>query len=451
MQRNSRIILSISIGLAIAISTTVTLYVTLVPENKLIEHEPIIIWGNEDFKNYNLKGEGTAKKPFLIQNFNITGESNYGIYIRNTSLHFIIQNCYLDVHTAGIAITNAESGTFSILNNICINNRYGIEIRNSDSFSIINNICNNNSYPEILIYLRFGAGISISDSSNFKLENNVCNNNIDYGILISNSESVDLYNNTCDNNLFSGISLYDSPNSIVANNKCNNNEKIPGRRLIPYSLGIYIVDSENTTITNNICSDNKDYGIYLLLSSDSTVEDNTCNGNEKSGIHISKSDNSNILRNNCDENYASILVVEALKGLIANNNCSQNAFAGIILDNSLNFTIQRNNISENEVGLYLNNTDFCEISYNLIKENVGYGVNLLSDSNNNTIHHNSFINNNLSGISQAFDESEGNTWYDENTNEGNFWTDHVAGDYAIDGPSSSYDIYPLNEEPVKAW
>jgi parallel beta-helix repeat protein len=91
------------------------------------------------------------------------------------------------------------------------------------------------------------------------------------------------------------------------------------------------------------------------------------------------------------------------------------------------------------------------LTYNLFQENIGYGLSLGS-SFNCTIHHNSFIDNNLGGTSQASDEGEGNIWYDNSTKEGNFWSDYSdSGNYTIYneyGDPVSFDLYPLSESPL---
>jgi hypothetical protein len=78
-----------------------------------------------------------------------------------------------------------------------------------------------------------------------------------------------------------------------------------------------------------------------------------------------------------------------------------------------------------------------------------YGLYIDSESDNNTVHHNSFIDNNLGGSSQAFDDGTNNTWFDESTLEGNYYSDYSGvGNYSIDGNANSSDTYPLTENPL---
>ncbi len=94
-------------------------------------------------------------------------------------------------------------------------------------------------------------------------------------------------------------------------------------------------------------------------------------------------------------------------------------------------------------------SNFCVLSYNLLQENEGYGVYLLLWSDSNIIHHNTFIDNNLGGSSQAYDDCTDNYWYDTATLGGNFWSDWLEiGSYPIDGSASSVDLYPLDEPTI---
>ncbi len=102
----------------------------------------------------------------------------------------------------------------------------------------------------------------------------------------------------------------------------------------------------------------------------------------------------------------------------------------------------RNN---NNYGIRLFPSDFCVITYNLLQENEEYGVYLFPSSDDNFIHHNTFVDNNLGDASQASDSGKKNKWYDPETKEGNYWSD-LGNEctYKIDGDAHSKDLYPLN-------
>ena len=55
------------------------------------------------------------------------------------------------------------------------------------------------------------------------------------------------------------------------------------------------------------------------------------------------------------------------------------------------------------------------------------------------------MNNNQSGISQAYDSGNNNTWYDVVLLEGNYWSDLDSNcTYEIAGQADAMDPYPLN-------
>lgn len=128
-------------------------------------------------------------------------------------------------------------------------------------------------------------------------------------------------------------------------------------------------------------------------------------------------------------------------------------YSGILIDDVADgtATVFNNNLCNNNmVGIYLENSDYCVITYNLLEENEIYGIFLDPDSDDNIIHHNNFVYNNLGGIfgsfSQACDHGTSNTWYDTETHEGNFWSNWSGiGSYVVAGMASASDSHPLDE------
>ncbi len=208
----------------------------------------------------------------------------------------------------------------------------------------------------------------------------------DYGIFIYNTTKYFIIRNCYVEAGKHGISIYEIADGTAAiiNNMCNNN-----------IMGIKLRDSVSSTVANNTCNNNDYHGIWLDDSVSSTVANNTCNNNDWHGIWLEDSDSSTV----------------------ANNTCSNN----------------------NKYGIQLWYSDFCVITYNLLLENVEYGIYLeISYPRNNLIHHNTFVDNNLGGSSQARDEGSNNFWYDTETLEGNYWSDWSGtGSYSIDGSASS--------------
>ncbi len=245
-------------------------------------------------------------------------------------------------------------------------------------------------------------------------------------------------NNMCNNNNWNGISLWLSNSSIVANNTCSNNNWD----------GISLSSSDSSTVANNTCFYNG-YGISLWSSDSSTVANNTCFYNGY-GISLSSSVGSTVCNNTCSNNEYGICFYASDSSTVANNMCSYNSNDGISLSSSDSSTVANNTCNNNYYGIYFYYSDFCVVTYNLLQENENYGIYLFFGSHNDSIHHNTFVDNNLGGTSQACDYGTDSFWYDSAALEGNYWSDWSGiGSYSIGGPANSFDLYPLDEPVVE--
>ena len=501
MRKNTRILLVILIGVVIVLSTFVTLYVVLRPKDQLVEHEPIIIWNDDDFKNFDFLGDGSQDNPYLIQNYNITTESKYSIYIKNTFKYFVIQNCYLKAKEYSIYLENIADGTAMISNNICDRSDNGIFISNSDDIVIANNTCTNNIGPT-------GSGIIISDSSYCDIINNYCTDYEFYGIRLEETNTCYLFNNTCSDNSGilrgTGIYVFQSNYNQLVNNTCNSNKR----------YGIHISVSTYSSLINNTCVENEWIGIYLSSSPHSTIMNNTCLRNrnwyrsDSHGVHLYNSPYSNLTGNiigsnigngiflesssdctitdnlmynhtgysniidspsgifgyaiycylssntiifsNSDfNNYGSCLVESSQRVNLSYNYWLSSDNYSIEIYDSSNCSLFYNIVDNNKYGIHLTDSVSNLVTFNLIKYNEFYGVSLFGTSSNNLVHHNVFYSNNPTGTSQGYDEGVDNFWYDNITKEGNLWDDWSGfGNYSIDGLANSQDPYCLSESPL---
>ncbi len=477
---------------------------------ELTPHDPIEITSDSDFEVF--PGSGTQGDPYVIEGYDITTTDNRGIYIDDTTKYFIVRNCYVDAEEYGIYIDDVADGTTTVINNTCNYNKYGgIVLSSSVSSTVINNTCNNNSFKGIYLYHSGSSnvinntcnnnydGIILCYSSSSTIANNTFSNN-NHGIYLYSSSSSTIANNTFSNNN-EGISLSSSDSSTVANNTFTNcglyiyegtgdayisytvennlvNGKILGFYTNIYSMiitepvygqlilincanvivsdqilnnasyGLFLYSCRHSSIINNTCSNNN-RGINLQSSGSSTVANNTCSNNYNNpGISLSSSGSSTVVNNTCNSNYSGISFSSSGSSTVANNTCNNNQYS-IFLSSSSSSTVANNTCRNNNKGISLLYSDLCVFTYNLLQENEGYGV-YLYNSDDNLIHHNTFVDNNVGGFnggfSQAFDDGQTNTWYDPETKEGNFWSDWSGtGSYSIDGSASSEDLYPLED------
>ncbi len=143
-------------------------------------------------------------------------------------------------------------------------------------------------------------------------------------------------------------------------------------------------------------------------------------------------------------------------GTISENRCS-NLSQGIHLNDASRNYITNNSITDNSYqGINIRHSNRNTITGNLIENTSQHGVALVGTSRYNMIHNNQLVDNGreetyrIDGeergqlTSQGFDEGTNNTWYDLETEIGNYWSDYSGTDtYSIDGLSNSVDLYPM--------
>ncbi len=334
----------------------------------LTPHDSISIASDSDFEVF--PGTGTAEDPYIIEGYNITTTSFYGISITDTTRYFIIRNCYVDARSSGIAISNVADGTATILNNTCNNNGWGIFLGLSGNSTVSNNTCTNN-----------GCGIFLDFSGSSTVTNNTCSYNYGDGIHLYYSDSSTVTNNTCNNNYYIGIGLWFSGYSTIVNNTCNNNDYI----------GIELEDSGSSTVTNNTFTncglyiDEKTVDAYLSY----TVENNWVNG-KMLGFYT------NLDSTMIDEPVYGQLIFISCSDITVKNQELNNATNGLFLYSCAYSSIIDNTCINNDRGIWLYYSGSSTVINNTCINNNGHGI-LLSGSGSSTVVNNT-CNNSSDGI-----------------------------------------------------
>lgn len=431
-----------------------------------IKHVAICITHDDNFTDLGFLGIGTANDPFLIHNLNITTTANRGIQIYDTTKHFVISSCYIESRGYGIDIDTVAAGTVSIINCTISGNIWdGIFIQDTSSIKIINSTIINN----------FAEGIKLDQSPGAIITNNTVQNNADNGISLWYSSNTTLIDNTLVND---GVFVYDVSienyrNLTMINNSVNGKEigyfkdtndliisnPIYGQLIIIWcqkvnifnqilsngAIGMFLFYCDYAYIANNTCNNNVDDGISLLYSDYAMIENNTCNNNGD-GINLEISSYSTIFNNTCiDNNFRGVRLLAGYYCEILNNTANDSGFIDIYIGLSDDITVTNNTcIGSVYYGIYSQHSSTCIITYNQINECNSYGIFLDSNSVNNIIHHNNFTDNNLSGMSQGYDDGTGNVFYDIITLSGNWWNNWDGSTtYLIAGTANNYDPYPL--------
>jgi parallel beta-helix repeat protein len=270
----------------------------------------------------------------------------------------------------------------------------GIEVRNSNSYFTIQGCEIFNSE----------AAIFLQNVNNSLITENNCHNNRYDGIYIGEGSC---YNNITDNTCFEsniGISVYlNSIYNRIVDNTLDYNED-----------GINLENCNHTIISGNSLNHNVGAGIHLYQSGHNTITENLASNTENNGIYLDEdSDNNVISKNDLDHNYYGIRLYQSDFNNISENNVFNNSYYGMDFEVS----------------------NFNDVVGNIIANNTECGLYIESDSNNNSIYRNYFLNNGL----HAYDDGMGNKW--NSAVIGNYWDNHTGPDKNKDGIVDTPYIY----------
>lgn len=285
---------------------------------------------------------------------------------------------------------------------------------------------------------QYGISFSMFSNSNYILDNTIANNT--YGIYITHSPNNTFRNNQLTNNIYNlWISCETSVQMTHFINDIDTSNTINGKPII------YWVSEQDKTVPS-------DAGyVGLVDCTNITVQDQILTSNSQ-GIMLVATSNSLITKNHVTNNDYGIMLFapyeQCIGNIITGNNITANIKDGIHSWHSDGTIITGNSITDNqENGINFFESPNVHIVGNAITENIGYGVKLWFHSNNCSIYHNNFVNNEKSALA----DSQPTCW--DNGTAGNYWGDYTGVDNNGDGiGDTSYsigdgntDIYPLME------
>ena len=224
-------------------------------------------------------GSGTWNDPYIIENIKISGFIySVGIYICNSNVSFIIQDCLIYNSNDGIYLENVNNSR--LINNNCSTNiNNGIYLESNCNNNTISGNTANGNYWQYGIYLE-------SNCNNNTISGNTANDNGEIGIylrLACNNNSI--YNNTA-NGSICGIflDLYCDYNTISGNTANGNNyhNNYGGILLDAYCDYNTIIDNIFYNNTQGIriasgCDNNSIYKNFFLENGKHAIDDGTDN------------------------------------------------------------------------------------------------------------------------------------------------------------------------------
>ncbi len=233
-------------------------------------HEPVRINSDSEFasfiENEHLAGDGSEANPYEISGYDIDANgSGNAIYIGNTTVHFVVDECHLHsashlsapyLYGAGITLYNVSNGTVS-------------KVRAEDEYS----------------------GIFMRDSGNVTCEGNFIRN-VTYGIDAEGyhreARNVTLSGNAVELAQEAGVYVYWAENITVDNNTLMNS---------PDAYGFLLYYMYHSTVANNTI-DNAACGISMADTSYNTYRGNVINNTSEDGIYFDEDCYSELLEEN---------------------------------------------------------------------------------------------------------------------------------------------------------
>lgn len=395
------------------------------PTGSYVQHDPIVINGNYDFRSQDWPGSGTVDDPFIIESLNIT-DTAVCINITETTFHFEIRNCFISCQAVspfhGLLLRDVENGR---VQDCKISRHYnGICVASSSDCKFVNNTVYDNSH----------CGISIVSSSSCSMSNNSVFENAcegswyPAGIRVKDCNKTEVFNNTSSRNLGKGYSFFGVYDCIVYGNIAKGNGL----------SGFYLDWGEECRLSNNLAFNNSVNdlepigGFHVCYSRFITLDNNTASDNKGNGFTVLSQSNCNLTRNTAREQSTGFL--------IAANDCSIRR--NVAFKNTRGFDFgftEHNQIANNtasnntDEGFYLGRAWSCVVQSNLAVGNE-YGLFAPENSKENTLRRNRLGYNEEAN---GFDAGSLNDW------DNNSWSDYDGHTpYVIPGSANSTDEHP---------
>ncbi len=345
---------------------------------KIKADPPIQIFNNSDFVPY--PGVGTENQPYVLENYVINSGITAGIWIENTTVHFIIRNCTITNFDSGIKLDNVSNGL--IENTTLRNNQAGISSTYCTNLTIINNSLSNN----------YDYGIDISNAINLLITNNTANSN-DIGLYVVHSNYTRMINNTVMNNggflfgPFGGIRINNTRHSTVSQNTASNNI---------WTNGISVYNSENITLSFNTANSNSyKEGIFLNNVNHSKLFNNTAKSNQDENIELYLSHYNLVENNTVHVGWNGIYLANSSYNNISHNLVtSVTGNVGLLLWYSDNNRVMENTVLFCRLAIYLHTASYNFVAQNTASYTQYSGISLFDHSCFNTIYNNTCNHNN---------------------------------------------------------
>jgi parallel beta-helix repeat protein len=304
------------------------------------QYNPIYIEGNVQFSQMasqmNWEGDGTAEDPFIIKDLTLQGsDGQVMIEIRESSVHFVISNCFITGGETGVYLASVTNGKIEN-NTIRFSTNVGLRLEDVKDSQIKENNFSNCS-----------TGIEVDQSTNNELWKNFLSNNSFFGIQFWYSYNNSIRENSVYRNR-NGIRLYDSWNNNISQNIIYENKMVKYDDWWWWNEGdgIKLDNSYNNVIFNNHIQNNDEHGLDLEYSGNNSIIVNNISGNNVDGISLWRSEANTIRENQIENNHRGISLGRSLHNSIVNNTLINN---GLVLSGEEIDTYEQAEVMNNTV------------------------------------------------------------------------------------------------------
>lgn len=223
--------------------------------------------------------------------------------------------------------------------------------------------------------------------------------------------------------LFFGIYLEKSSDGIIRNTT------IVGEAKAEYNSGngIHAWESDRLQVYKNNISGVRD-GIYFEFVDHSKVWDNSSHHNLRYGLHFMFSNDDEYFNNTFHNNGAGVAVMFSKNISITNNIFKDNwgpASYGLLLKEINDATLSKNQFIKNTTALHIEGCNRIDYTENKLEQN-GWAVKIMGACFANHFSANQFISN-------SFDISFSGGRINDNTFNGNYWSEYSGYDLDKDG------------------
>ncbi|NHJ15176.1 MAG: hypothetical protein EAX95_15955, partial [Candidatus Thorarchaeota archaeon] len=377
-------------------------------------HDPIDIYGDSGLSaqadDEDWLGDGTSGNPFLIQGYSIISAATC-ISIFSTTLHFVIQDCYLSPTEEWfdslqlIGVSNGRVNSCHI-----VDENYAVTIGGCTSVTMENTLVE-------------GAinALSLFDSYSCTFVNNTFQ---DGGLMMWTLDEAETDNVFVDNTARGKpLGYFKSQSSMVINGSLYGQVVLASCEDITVSnanifgvpTGFFTSYCTNCMLVDSIV-DGCQFGAHIMFSDETKLMNNIIRNSLHMGILVNTSDFVEISDNEIYSNWIGIEISEYDMFAITNNTvrggwCGMSIYMGMAGD----------------------------VIYNRVFDNTGYGICLGYGCWNASLYGNYL---GWNDIANGYDGEVGNMW-DDIASHGNYWDDYIgSGTYLVPGPAGAVDHFP---------